>query len=219
MKTLPEHIEQVDSFYKAKSEATFNVDLPEGLWDGLVNQLPSSPLVPTHTVASHKMWWKSINYFHGAGFFIAGLVFSYACYHFLSPSSGTSSKQENTISTPPPLAKETYPSSPALPQKERETSVQATSPSSEKLPRKQTITEPIMDDNQRVVEQTEENQPSEQTETNGLHLEKHQQEEIKTTELPVSTEKSQEPVYEDFYQKHSKKTQDSMSKKLFIPKK
>ena len=76
-----------------------------------------------------------------------------------------------------------------------------------------------MDDNQRVVEQTEENQPSEQTETNGLHLENHQQEVIKTTEFPVSTEKSQEPVYEDFYQKHSKKTQDSMSKKLFIPKK
>lgn len=237
MKGLPEHIKDVDSFYKTKSEDDFMPELPENLWDEIVLQIPSSPLptssTPTSSYSAKKggAGIKGINFYHGALFYAAGLlsaIIAYSTYIHLTHQEDTASvhvtlpsigqtKSLDSASATLRTEEESLKKNETIDQ--RQSGQDETKSSNSGLSKKEKEFPNLKEGmNEEVPKPNTIEMPS----GPGHPLTSHgsdQEVKLEPTENKTSISTTVQEEHTDFYQKHSKKAKDSLAKQLFIPKK
>lgn len=235
MKILPEHIDEIDAFYKAKSEEEFAIDLPNDIWQAIESQLPSSPVATSKPEAIAQPASKSINFFHGGIFFLAGVlctVLAYSVYLRVTyqennasiklqvpdidtPAStlplkiGAQSKTDGTQHLAPPDHEEVAKKKPTIstPKQSQTTNPSGHSESAaDKNNHSQTTQATAIKAPSNGV------LPSVSVDEKAIQKVDVMEEKI----IPTTIEKVES---QDFYQKYSKQAHDSLSQKLFIPKK
>lgn len=215
MKTLPEQIEDIDRFYKERSDDGYVPEVPEDVWQNIESELPSGPFAPKESAPSSiPQTSRNFTFLKGLGWYLAGVVSTIAVYtvytHYQHKDNVEQSRQTDILIPNDSVKISTTEESGANEKSFSDQDQGSGNSGKSSLPHREKqaeITFPTQAEKPHAPE-IEPMVPSENV-----------KEQVQEEEAPLPIKEKEPEETEDFFHKHSKKAQDTLTKKLFIPKK